>query len=50
MEKIMDQLIEEIKKQPYYLNFKESEKQLDYEKDLIQRYREVLDEIGRAHV
>ena len=44
MEKIMDQLIEEIKKQPYYLNFKESEKQLDYEKDLIQRYREVLDE------
>ena len=44
MEKIMDQLIEEIKKQPYYLNFKESEKQLDYEKNLIQRYREVLDE------
>ena len=44
MEEIMDQLIEEIKNQPYYLDFKQSEKQLEMEKDLLKRYREVLDE------
>ena len=44
MEEIMDQLIDVIKQQPYYKNFKNSEKKLDLEQDILICYRQVLDE------
>ena len=43
MEEVMDQLIEAIKKDPRYKAFKESEKNLVKEKDLLQEYRQCLD-------
>lgn len=44
MEKIMNELIEEIKKDNRYIHFKNSEKKLSTEEELIKEYRKVLDE------